>query len=99
MPYLIRAIDKPGMAATRAAVRDEHLRYLEPHTSRLLAGGALLADDGSTVLGSLIIIDTDERAEAQALIDDDPFNRSGIFDSVEIVRWRKVILDGRLVGG
>ena len=31
MPYAIQTVDKPGSAALRARVRDEHLKYLDAH--------------------------------------------------------------------
>jgi uncharacterized protein len=43
----------------------------------------------------MILFDTDDRAEAQALIDNDPFTRAGVFERVEVLRWRKVFFDGR----
>ncbi|MEQ8662188.1 MAG: YciI family protein [Gammaproteobacteria bacterium] len=94
MPYLIRTYDKPGSADLRAATRPAHLEFLAPYLPRLLAAGALLDDDGSTPRGSLILFDSDDRAEAEALAADDPYTRAGLFERVEIVRWRKVIFAG-----
>ncbi len=95
MPYMIRTYDKPDAAALRAATRAAHLDYLRPFTSRLLAAGGFLEDDGSVGRGGMILFDTDDRAEAQALIDNDPFTRAGVFERVEVLRWRKVFFDGR----
>lgn len=94
MPYVILARDKAGTAELRAATRPAHLAYLEPYTARLLAAGATLADDGQTATGSLIVFDTDDRAEAERLAANDPFTLAGLFESVEIMRWRKVFLAG-----
>ncbi len=97
MPFIIRAYDKPDSGALRAETRDAHLAYLAPHAPRILAGGALLSDDGSSALGSLIILDTEERAEAEALAANDPYALAGLFERVEILRWRKVLFDGAVV--
>jgi uncharacterized protein YciI len=91
MPFMIRCTDRPGAAALRAATRADHLVYLEPVRPRILAAGALL-DDAGTPIGSLILFDTDDRAEAEAFIANDPFNKAGLFQSVKVVRWRKGFL-------
>ncbi len=94
MPYVIHTRDKPGSAALRATTRPAHLAYLEPFTVRILAAGATLSDDGGDATGSLIIFDTEDRAEAESLAANDPFTLAGLFASVEVVRWRKVFFAG-----
>lgn len=95
MPYAIIARDKPGSAELRAKLRPEHMAYLDQHVGKLLAGGALLEDDGSGGDGSLLIYDTDDRAEAEAFSQGDPFRKGGLFETVTIRRWRKGFFDGR----
>lgn len=94
MPFMIFARDKPGAAARRAELRPAHLEYLTGHTARLLAAGAMLGDDGATPCGSLILVDTEDRAEAEAFVAGDPFTAGGLFAEVEIRPWRKVFFDG-----
>jgi hypothetical protein len=98
MPYIIIARDKPDSLALRTATRAEHLAYLRRHLPRLLAAGALLDEDGSGGDGSVLIYDTEARAEAEAFAAGDPFARAGLFASVEIRRWRKAIFAGELLG-
>ena len=59
MPYMIRTTDKPDAAELRAATRAEHLVYLRRYTSRILAAGGFLNDDGSVGKGGMIILDTE----------------------------------------
>jgi len=94
MAYMIRTTDKPDAAELRAATRAEHLTYLRSYTPRILAAGGFLNDDGSVGKGGMIILDTDDRAEAEQLIANDPFNIAGVFEKVEIQRWRKVFFNG-----
>ena len=89
MAYVIQTRDKPDRAHLRAEVRDEHLAYLDANRHRLLAGGAVINDDGSGGHGGVLIVDTDERAEAEQFIADDPFSKAGLFESVTVSRWRK----------
>jgi len=98
MPYAIITWDKPEQLELRTKVRDEHLAYLDAHKSKLLAAGAQIADDGSGGYGGVIIYDSEDRAEAQAFIDNDPFAKAGLFSGMKVVRWRKAFFNGeRLV--
>jgi uncharacterized protein YciI len=94
MPFLIIARDKPGSVGRRTELRPAHLEYLTGHTARLLAAGAMLGEDGATPCGSLILFDTEDRAEAEAFAAGDPFSAGGLFAEVEIRPWRKVFFGG-----
>jgi uncharacterized protein len=89
MPYVIQTVDKPDSFHIRTEHRDEHVAWLTSRVDFLLAGGALLADDGGPGSGGLIIVDTEDRAEAEAFIAEDPFTKAGLFQDVMITRWRK----------
>lgn len=95
MPYMIQTFDKPDTGELRQQLRPVHLDYLEQNKKLLLACGAKLADDGVTGIGSLYIVDVETREEAQSFIDGDPFTSGGLFDRIEICRWRKAYLDGK----
>ncbi len=93
MPFAIITEDKPDSTALRAERRGEHLDYLDAHKHLLLAAGAHFAEDGTTPAGSLLLLDTDDRAEAEAFARNDPFALAGVFQSVRVVPWRKVFFD------
>ena len=38
-------------------------------------------------------MDTDDRAEAERFIAEDPFTKAGLFQSVTVVRWRKAFFN------
>lgn len=95
MPYAIQTIDKAGSAELRAANRPAHLAYLTAHAEKLLAAGALISDDGTGGHGGIIIVDTDDRAEAERFINDDPFTKAGLFEKITVTRWRKAFFDGK----
>ena len=95
MPYAIITRDKPNHLHLRNEVRAEHLEYLDKNKDRLLAAGAQVDDDGQGGYGGIIIVDTEERAEAEAFIQNDPFTKAGLFSGIEVVRWRKAFFDRR----
>ena len=75
MPYVIQTQDKPDSAQIRAQARPAHVEYLTKHKDKLLAAGALIDDDGTGGHGGVLIVDTDERAEAERFINEDPFTQ------------------------
>lgn len=89
MPYAIITTDKPDSAELRARTRDTHVQYLTANLHKLLAAGALTADDGSGGHGGILIVETDDRKEAEAFIANDPFTKAGLFEKVTVSRWRK----------
>jgi uncharacterized protein YciI len=87
--YAITCKDKPCALETRLATRPQHLAYLAESKILKLAG-ALLDDDGNPV-GSILIVETDDKAAAQAQADNDPYTAAGVFESVEIHAWRLAV--------
>jgi uncharacterized protein YciI len=89
MPYALICRDKPGALAVRLANRDAHLAYAH-ETGAVVFGGPMLSEAGE-MTGSLVVIDVPDRAAAEAFAAADPYNKAGLFESVEIVAWKRVI--------
>jgi uncharacterized protein YciI len=89
MLYIVYQIDGPDSPDIRAATRDDHFKYLDDHEEILVLGGALLAEDGTTRTGSVLIINVDSLEAAQAFSENEPFRRAGLFARVEINRMRR----------
>lgn len=94
MAFFIETFDKPGTAELRLRERDRHLAFLERHRALLLACGAKLHDDGSNAGGGVYVVDVDTRAEAERFIAEDPYALAGLFERVNITRWRKAYVAG-----
>lgn len=83
------AKDKKGALQTRKDNREAHLAYIEA-TGVVVQAGPLL-DDAGDMAGSLVILDVTDLAAAQGWADSDPYAKAGLFDSVELHAWKKVI--------
>ena len=84
MIYVFHLRDKADGAALRQQVRPQHKAYLGAVAERIAFAGPLMADDGVTMIGSLLAIDFDSRAAAQAWLADEPFTRAGLYATAEI---------------
>ena len=91
MQFVIHAHDKTNGAdgsARRAPLREAHLDYLNQHRPIIVARGPLLDDEGNRTIGSLLMLDVANKAEAEAFWANEPFNRAGVYESTTMERWR-----------
>jgi uncharacterized protein YciI len=88
MLFAVICKDKADALPRRLANRPDHLAYLESLGDRLRCAGALLSSEGGDPCGSLVVVEADSLADAQAIADGDPFSKEGVFESVEIKPWR-----------
>ena len=86
MQFVIHCHDKPD-GERRAPLRDAHLDYLKAHKDIIVARGPLLDDDGVKTIGSVLILDVADKAQAEAFWSGEPFNRAGVYEWT-IERWR-----------
>ena len=83
------ARDKAGALEIRKANREAHLAYIA-ETGVVAQAGPLLNDAGD-MCGSLVILDVEDMAAAQAWVDGDPYGHAGLFESTELIAWKKVV--------
>ncbi|WP_292292105.1 YciI family protein [Marivita sp.] len=83
------ARDKAGALETRKANRDAHLAYIDTTGVVEQAGPLLDADD--RMIGSLVILNVDDMTAAQSWADNDPYAKAGLFESVDLIPWKRVI--------
>lgn len=86
--FIIICRDKDGHLQTRLDTRDAHLAYVRESGVVQLAGPLL--DDGA-MCGSMLIIEAEDLASAKAWAAGDPYLAAGLFESVQINEWKKVI--------
>ena len=89
MRFALMTRDKPGALQIRLDTRTAHLDYVASTGVVELAGPFL--DDAGQMCGSLIIMDLPDMATAQAWADNDPYAKAGLFGTVTLSAWKKVI--------
>lgn len=83
------ARDKPGALPVRQENRPAHVDYLKASAAVQQAGPLL--DDAGEMCGSLIILDVPDMAAAQNWVAGDPYGKAGLFETVELIPWNRVI--------
>lgn len=88
MLYAVICKDKPGHLQTRLDTRAAHLAYIEETGVVKMAGPFL---EGGEMCGSLVILETESLEAANAWAANDPYAAAGLFESVSVIEWKKVI--------
>lgn len=98
MLYMILGNDVPDSLAQRLASRPAHLARLQALQTegRLIMAGPLPAIDSPDLgaagfTGSLIVAEFPSLTEAQAWADADPYLAAGVYASVEVKPFKKVL--------
>jgi uncharacterized protein YciI len=91
MHFVVYCLDKTGHQKIRAANRAAHLEYLQQFLPQILFAGPLLDDGSDDMIGSLLVMEFADRAAAEAFAAGDPYGKAGLFASVRITPWRKVL--------
>jgi uncharacterized protein YciI len=89
MLFAIICEDKADSEDLRKATRDAHLGYIGSFDVRL--AGPMLSDDGSTMIGSIILLEAADLSGAQGFAASDPYKLAGLFAKVSIRPFRQVI--------
>jgi len=91
MAYLVLCTDKPGHQEVRLANRAAHLDFIKTVLDKVLMAGPTLTDDGQGMTGSMLVLDFATKAEVEAFCAQDPYAKAGLFESVVIKAYKKVL--------
>ncbi|MBE0554310.1 MAG: YciI family protein [Rhodobacteraceae bacterium] len=81
--------DKPGHLQVRLDNRSAHLAHIDASGVVEMAGPFLSPEGQMT--GSLVILNVDTLLAAEDWAAADPYAKAGLFESVTITEWKKVI--------
>lgn len=87
MLFVVYAVDHRDIMPTRAKFYRSHRIHLdkaEDHRVNVLTAGTLVDDDGETPMGSLFVVDANDRSAVDAFTRSDPYHINGVWERVEI---------------
>ncbi|UXN06824.1 YciI family protein [Bartonella sp. HY761] len=90
MLYAIIANDKPDHVEKRQEVRPKHLEYLTSLGDTLKFAGPFLDHEGNGV-GSLLVVEAVDIAEAEKIMKNDPYALANLFADAQVRPWRWAI--------
>ena len=89
MRYALIGLDKPNALQTRVENRPAHLEHLQ--STGVVEQAGPFIDAAGQMCGSLIVLNVGSKAEAEAWAAADPYAQAGLFASVMIQEWKRVI--------
>ena len=84
MLWAIHCLDAPGTAELRAAQRPAHSARLHATPVRPVLYGPLVDADGTTAVGSLIVVEAADRKQVEEYAFTDPFAVSGVWERIDV---------------
>jgi uncharacterized protein YciI len=90
MPAALFCHVDPRREADRLRLRADHLAYIAAHKELILAGGPTLSDAGAPEI-MVLLLNVPGAAEAEAFIRHEPYTAHGVFSSVEVKPWARVM--------
>jgi uncharacterized protein YciI len=90
--WMIIAWDGAGRAESRKANVPAQKDYAKGLGERVIGYGHIVSDDASAILATTWFVQLDNRAAAEAFVANDPMNRAGVYERVDIKRWSNSFL-------
>ncbi len=91
MIFSIICKDFHGKSNVRAENRAEHIKWLNTISNNKLKLAGPFIDDEGNMCGSMLIIEADNKTAIEDLLQEDPYAKANLFQSVEIVNYNPVI--------
>jgi uncharacterized protein len=90
MYFTIQCVLAENVNEKRLALRSTHLKYLQANQEQIFCGGPTIDRKGEPET-MLIIFNAPDLSAAEAFIQAEPYNQSGVFEQVTIREWRRVL--------
>lgn len=90
MQFAIQCVLAENVNEQRLALRAAHLKYLEANKEHIFCGGPTIDLNGQPEM-MLIIFNAPDLRSAEAFMQAEPYNQSGVFERVTIREWRQVL--------
>jgi uncharacterized protein len=96
--FMISCIDRTDIDTTplREAHRAPHMAHVEAHLDRYRIAGPL-KDAGGVAIGSLLLVEASDAADARAFLDTDPYASAGFWNDISISEFLPAA--GTWIGG
>ena len=88
--FVVTGLDKPNNLELRMKTRPAHQAHIAANREIIRLAGPFLDDDGA-MLGSLLIVETPTKAQAQVFADADPYLTEGVFESSTVRAFSIVV--------
>ena len=89
--YCVTCLDHENSEALRLENRPAHLEYVLSRADEVSVAGPVTSEDGAAMIGTVLILNVDSQAQAQDFVDNDPYNKAGLFADIRIHRFNHLL--------
>lgn len=89
--YSVTCLDHPNSEALRLETREAHLQYVLSRVDAVRVAGPVTSEDGAVMIGTVLILNVESHAQAQDFVDNDPYNKAGLFADIRIHRFNHLL--------
>jgi uncharacterized protein len=92
MLFVVHALDRADAINVRAKNYRDHRIHLDRAGTEginVVSAGPLVADDGETPIGSLLVLEASDRAAVETFCRVDPYQANGVWEKVQIHAYVK----------
>jgi hypothetical protein len=79
--------DRGGTLEARGTHLQDQRLYVGTFGERVIGYGHLVSDNGLDTLGTTFFMQLDDRGAVDQFLADEPLNRAGVYDRIDIRRW------------
>ena len=90
MLWSVTCVDVENSADRRAENREGHFEHLRANRDAIVMCGPLMNEDRTAPIGSLLVVDFEDRAAVEAFAAADPYKKGGVFKSVVIYPYKSI---------
>lgn len=91
MLYVLHCLDGEQSAELRETHREAHAVYMRKHAAHVILGGPLLAPDGKTRIGVMVVLSFLEPAQLEKFAAEEPYRQAGLFSIVSLRPFQAVM--------
>jgi uncharacterized protein len=88
--FVMYGLDCPRGVEIRKETRPAHLEWIAGLGDRVKVAGGMLAEDGATPVGSMLIVEADDLAGAKEMLSEDPYRAAKLWDRIEVRQYNAV---------
>lgn len=92
MLFVVHALDRSEALTTRAKHYRAHRAHLDGALTEgleVVSAGPLVADDGETPIGSLLVFEAENRGAVEGFCRADPYQVNGVWETIQIHAYVK----------
>ena len=95
MKYAVLFEDNDEFAHMRPKFMADHLQFLADNSETIEAAGPMKDGRTQQPAGGLWIVEAENPEQVQSLVEADPFWPTGLRQSIQILEWTQVYVDGK----